>query len=724
LAETGGPFSPRIIDSLLNAVIIVDDQGRVLYANQATEQLLGWQVGPLFGEPIVDMVPERFRLTYSAAFDRLIGSNPPRASYAPHRVVMQRADGSEVPVDLGVFMVVPEVGQRLLVAVLWDVSDRIDIDRYQRVSDDLVAFLAGASGTTEAIVPELLSIVALSMDFELATAWRWDEDSERLHCDHVWRQGGQCQAMVDASTGMTVRAGEDLAGSVVRSDEPVWHLDLASIAPSERHEAIVADGLHTAFVFPIRTRERLFGVIELFTRFHRHPDQPLNTAVADVGAKLGEFIERLELESQKSELIDRLEQSQRHQEFLLRANRALAGARDFRDSVERLATVALPTLGDICLIDVVSSTGVLERLAAVHADPAHQPETDELVRYSPDPDGSHPAARAVRTGRSQWSTEMSDAFMRSTTQSDQHLTLTRTLSFESYVSVPLLTDNKPIGALTVITAGSGRQFGEEELALAESLASQVTSVIERARAFEEQSTISHLLQHSLLPDHLGELPGIRIAARYVAASEVAEVGGDFYDVVRLDDHRMALAIGDVQGHDMTAAMVMGGLRSAIRAYLLITQDPAEALRLVDRYAIEQSNARLATTCLAVIDIETRTIDVASAGHPLPYVTHEDGSATPLSVRPGRPLGVGGGEFFLERHALLRTGSLVFFTDGLIDEGRSGADGRLRTLTSLLEQDNSDDPEVVADLILKRLTVSGARDDDLAILVATWSFPPA
>jgi serine/threonine-protein kinase RsbW len=482
----------------------------------------------------------------------------------------------------------------------------------------------------------------------------------------------------------------------------------------------VADGLHTAFVFPIRTRDRLSGVIELFTKFHRHPDEPLNTAVADVGAKLGEFIERLELESLKSELIDRLEQSQRHQEFLLRANRALAGARDFRDSLERLATVALPTLGDICLIDVVSPAGGLERLAAVHADPAHQPETDELVNYSPDPDGSHPAARAVRTGQSQWSTEMGDEFMRSTTQGDQHLSLTRTLSFESYVSVPLLTDGKAIGALTVIAAGSGRQFGEEELSLAESLASQVASVIERARAFEEQSTISHLLQHSLLPDHLGQLPGIRIAARYVAASAVAEVGGDFYDVVRLDGHRMALAIGDVQGHDMTAAMVMGGLRSAIRAYLLITQDPAEVLRLVDHYATEQSHARLATTCLAVIDIEEHTIDVASAGHPLPYLAHEGSAPVPLTVPPSRPLGVGGGDFFLERHALPRAGSLVFFTDGLIDEGRSGADGRIRTLTSLLEEGHFQDPETVADSILKRLTVSGPRDDDLAILVAMWS----
>jgi serine/threonine-protein kinase RsbW len=678
-------------------------------------------VDRLFGEPVVHMVPERFRSTYLAAFDRIIGSNPPRANLTPSRVVLQRADGSEAPVDLGVFMVVPDTGPRLLVAVLWDVSDRIDIDRYQRVSDELVAFLAGAAGTTAAIVPELLSIVARSMDFELATAWRWDEDSGLLHCDYVWSETDITAATVAASTGLTVRAGEDLAGSVVRTGEPAWHVDLSLTAPSARRQAIVADGLHTAFVFPLRTRERLSGVIELFTKFPRHPDEPLNTAVADVGAKLGEFIERLELESQKSELIDRLEQSQRHQEFLLRANRALAGARDFQDSVVRLATVALPTLGDICLVDVVSPTGELERLAAVHADPAHQAETDELVRYSPDPDGSHPGARAVRTGQSQWSTEMGDEFLRSTTQSDQHLRLLRELGFESYVSVPLLTEGKAIGALTVVAAGSGRQFGQEELGLAESLASQVASVIERARAYEQQSTISHLLQHSLLPGHLGELPGVRIAARYVAASAVAEVGGDFFDVVRLDGHRMALAIGDVQGHDMTAAMVMGGLRSAIRAYLLITQDPAEVLRLVDRYAIEQSHARLATTCLAVLDIDAHTIDLASAGHPLPYLAQEGSPVVPLTVAPSRPLGVGGGDFFVERHVLPGAGSLVFFTDGLIDEGRSGADGRIRTLTSLLEQSHSEDPDAMADSILKELTVTGARDDDLAILVATWSF---
>jgi PAS domain-containing protein len=90
LADTGGSFSPRIIDSLLNAVVIVDSGGRVLYANLATEQLPGWPVVSLFGTPFIDLIPERFQSRYSAAFNRLIRTTPPRASYAPARVVMRR----------------------------------------------------------------------------------------------------------------------------------------------------------------------------------------------------------------------------------------------------------------------------------------------------------------------------------------------------------------------------------------------------------------------------------------------------------------------------------------------------------------------------------------------------------------------------------------------------------------------------------------------------------
>ena len=204
----GGSFSPRIIDSALDAVVIVDDRGVILYANRATEQLLGWRVDALFGVAFLNLVPERFRSSYSATFYSFMRSNPPQASYAPRRMMALRADGSELPVDIGTFLVVPDVGPKLLITVLWDVSDRIDMDRYQRVSDELVAFLAGASGSSTTIIPQLLSIVATNMDFELATAWRWDADAEVLHCEHVWRErDGEYEAMMSASADMSVRGG-------------------------------------------------------------------------------------------------------------------------------------------------------------------------------------------------------------------------------------------------------------------------------------------------------------------------------------------------------------------------------------------------------------------------------------------------------------------------------------------------------------------------------------
>jgi PAS domain S-box-containing protein len=722
LTDTVVTFSPPIVDALVDAVLILDDQGRVIYANPALGQLLGWPPAELFAQPFLNLVPEQWRDEYRAQFDRIFRAVPPRPSPAPRRMVLLCADGSELPVDVGTFLVAPSGdGGRLLIAVIWDVRSRIDIDRYQRVSDDLLAFLAGASGSTAVLVPQLLSIVATSMDFELAASWRWDSTRERLHCEHVWRRDeDDFPALHAASTGMVVEAGQGLAGAVVDADELVWRSDLAQATDLVRHQALVSDGLQTTFAFPIRTRDRLVGIIELFTRAQRQPDAPLIEAVADICATLGEFIERLEFETQKTELIAQLERSQRHQDFLLRANRALAGARDFRDAVERLASVALPMLGDICLIDVVSPTGQLHRLAARHADPAYQGATDELKTHSPDIEGTHPAARAVRTGKSQWSSEMDDDFLRSTTQSEDHFALTQSLKFESYVCVPLLIYGKAIGALTVVTDGTGRKFGKEELVLAESLASQVASVIERVRRFDEQSTISHLLQASLLPDHLGQLPGVSVAARYVAGSQEAEVGGDFYDAVELPGGRLALAIGDVEGHDMTAATAMGEIRSALRAYLLVTQDPGAVISMLDAFVVHQPMQRLATTCLAILDPVHRTFTLASAGHPLPYMAHPGCSAALVAAVPGPPLGIGGGVWAVSNLGLPSEGTLAFFTDGLIDEGRADALQQAEAMRALIDAHRTPESESLADSIVRVLGPSSSRGDDLALLVVRWS----
>jgi len=482
--------------------------------------------------------------------------------------------------------------------------------------------------------------------------------------------------------------------------------------------------MHTAFIFPIRTREKLVGVIELLTRTDRKPNQPLFDAVADVGAKLGEFIERLELESERKDLLAQLERSDRHQEFLLRANRALAGASGFQDAVRKLADVAVPTLGDICLIDVLDSEGALNRMAARNANPTAQPLTDQLGKHAPDLAGSHPAALAVRQRKSQWSDNMSENFMRTTTRGDDHYRLTEALGFESYLSVPLLADGEAIGALTLVSAGSGRTIGSEELWLAEDLAAQVATVIRRARTFDEQTTIARHLQRSLLPQSVDRNPRLTVAVRYVTGDRGTQVGGDFYDVIPLPKGHVALAIGDVEGHDMTAATVMGQLRSALRAYLMLNREPGVVLSLLNEFALKSESQRLATATLAVLNSATGVIELASAGHPAPLMSVGDAHATPLPLTTGPPLGVHRYTYPAVTSTLRPGARLVFYTDGLIDVGRPGAEQKLAQLALSMESHPAGECDELADkILLEQVGPDGKSFDDVALLVVEWEGPP-
>jgi len=716
--ETREMFSPRMVDNLVDAVVLIDEAGTVLYANPAVQRLLGWDVRSLFGESFSSVVPDWHRHA-APVVDGLSESDSGSPSRGPIRTTALSADGSEVPVDIAFSLVDEHQGPALMIAVIWDASNRIDIDRYQRVSEDLLAFLAGASGTAEDIVPQLLAILCSALDFEFATAWRWDPESELLHCDHAWRgEAREFEALFSASIGTTIPSGEGLPGLVVSSNEPIWHSELAKAQTLNRYHAILAGSFQTGFCFPIRTRDRLVGVIELLTRALRKPDQPLFDAVADVGAKLGEFIERLELESERNELLAELAQSDRRHDFLLRANRALAGANGLEDTVRKLAEVALPTLGDICLIDVLDADGALDRMAARHADPALQPLTDELGKHSPDLAGDHPAALAVGKGESQWSRDMNEDFLKHTTQGDDHYQLTQVLGFESYISVPLLADNEVIGALTLVTAGSGRTIRNEELVLAEELAAQVATVINRARMFDEQSTIARHLQSSLLPQSIDRSPDIAVAVRYVAGARGTQVGGDFYDVIPLANDEIALVIGDVEGHDMTAATVMGQLRSALRAYLMLDRDPGTVLSLLNEFSIRSESKRLATAAVAVLNTKSGEFLLASAGHPTPLAADDRVDAAAVRLKTGPPLGVHRHTYTATRTILQRGTRLVFYTDGLIDVGRPGAEEHFSRLARSMGSPSlgCDD---LADAILADQIDSEGSNDDIALLVVEW-----
>ena len=159
-------------------------------------------------------------------------------------------------------------------------------------------------------------------------------------------------------------------------------------------------------------------------------------------------------------------------------------------------------MADLCLIDIEDEDGQMRRMAAWHADPDKRALTEELrTSYPPDPAGAHPSIEVMRYGRSMWSADMDDDFLRSTSRDERHYEILKALDFTSYVTVPLrLRDQQVLGTVTLVSAGSGRRFSEKDLGLAEQLAEQVSSVVIRARAYDRERRISHELQRHLLPD--------------------------------------------------------------------------------------------------------------------------------------------------------------------------------------------------------------------------------
>ncbi len=415
-----------------------------------------------------------------------------------------------------------------------------------------------------------------------------------------------------------------------------------------------------------------------------------------------------------------LEQTRRSREFLLRASRVLAEARNLQETLELLATMAVPILGDLCLIDMLVEGGSLKRVVARHASPEFQPLADQLRdQFSPDPQGGHPSVQVIRTGTSMWSSDMSSEFLQQTTRDEDHLAVVRRLAFTSYMSVPLVASGRVLGSVTLVAAGSGRHFGESDLALAEELAQQVAVVIDRARVYDREHEVARTLQGSLLPDRLPELPGITVAARYLPSTEGTKVGGDWYDVIPVAPGCVGLVVGDVVGHDLTAVTVMGQLRDALRAYALIDPNPASALRQLGAFTEKFGLERTATVLFGVLELPAGTLTLASAGHLPPLVVPTTAAPWFVDLDPGPLLGVAPLDYPLCQVVLDPGDLVVFYTDGLVEDRDTGVGPGMDWLLGAA----SGAPrhaDLVCETLMQPRNAGATRGDDVAILAVQRS----
>ena len=286
-----------------------------------------------------------------------------------------------------------------------------------------------------------------------------------------------------------------------------------------------------------------------------------------------------------------------------------------------------------------------------------------------------------------------------------------------FATVPLAVGEERIGAL-MLGYGEPRSFGAAERAFLEALAGQAAHAVRRAQSFEHQKSTAETLQRALLPDLLPELPGLSMAAQYVPGA--ADVGGDWFDVVPLDDGSVLVVIGDVMGRGVAAATVMGQVRAALRAYALLDPDPVLVLTRLDRLVTSLGVPEQIVTVLAgVVAPDRDRVRLASAGHLPPVLAAPVEAARLVDVPADPPLGLAVGKRQGLTVSLPAGATLVLATDGLVESPARPAEDGLLELCALLDSVEGAGrlPQDLCAWLSVELGAPGSVDD-VAVLVVS------
>ncbi|MEU3774826.1 SpoIIE family protein phosphatase [Streptomyces sp. NPDC032472] len=293
------------------------------------------------------------------------------------------------------------------------------------------------------------------------------------------------------------------------------------------------------------------------------------------------------------------------------------------------------------------------------------------------------------------------------------------------ILAPLRGRRRVIGAAVFLRSPERPAFEQNDLLVAAQLATHTALGIDKAVLYGREAYIADELQRTMLPDSLPQPTGVRLASRYLPAAETARVGGDWYDAIPLPGSRVALVVGDVMGHSMTSAAIMGQLRTTAQTLAQLDLPPAEVLHHLDEQAQRLGSDRMATCLYAVYDPVSHRITVANAGHPPPVLLHLGGRAEVLRVPPGAPIGVGGVDFEAVELDAPAGATLLLYTDGLVESrlrdvwtGIEQLRERLATTAQLTGLDHPPPLEALCDDVLDMLG-PGDRDDDIALLAARF-----
>jgi serine phosphatase RsbU (regulator of sigma subunit) len=412
-------------------------------------------------------------------------------------------------------------------------------------------------------------------------------------------------------------------------------------------------------------------------------------------------------------------------ELLAEAGALMEDALSQRERAQHLARLAVPSLGDVSMVDMLTSEGSIERLAAQSGGSTVAGVMVRLRQDSPiDPNGPHPVAEVIRTGRTKYLDQLTDEQIDEITTRENERQTLRRYRFKSCVVLPLGARGSVLGALTLWIMRPAHAFDETAQRTAKRLADRAALALDNARLHEQQSHIATVLQHSLLPRSLPEIAGFEASSRFLAAGEAYEVGGDFYDVFRSGSRSWSAVIGDVCGKGPEAASLTALARYTVRTATSPDNTPSDVLRAL-HHSInsERSDFRFCTAALARIEAPANgtgeaQVTVALGGHPLPIILRKDGQVQSIG-EPGTILGVLPSPTVADVEDTLAVGdSLILYTDGVLDIANRAKRGDPDWFKDQVAVSTGKSAEEIAERLVQAAIERHGTElrDDIAILV--------
>ncbi len=699
LAVDGTGNLPQVLHTAPAAVALIDlDAGTVTYANGSAQELTGGRVElPLD----IDAWSEAAGLTD-------LSGRPMRDTASPLSRVAQGIPVSGEPVAIADAArkgseATEERREEAECSLLWVTGFPLSEDDDERRRLALVVFLqlSGAGAQRHLEMMRDRALVATELSFTIS-------DPARDQNPLVW-----------VNPAFTRLTGYDLDEVLGRNCRFLQGPNTDSTSISRIRSALADERPITEVLLNYRRDGTAFwNQVSISPVFDGS-----GNVVNFVGVQ-ADVTERVMVENERRAALAAAEETREQLRLLTDSTAAMTASLDAGGAARALARIVVPALADYCCVDLLDEVGLpssSHRVAVNHRDDSKTETVGTLGRWiTPTEDGDDPVDRVLAGGAPSLLPELP---VRPEGLRDEPELTARyeQLRPRSAIVVPLRARGQVLGALTLGTElPYGRRYSQRDLYLASDLAARAGLAVDNARLYAREHGAAETLQRSLLPA-VPEVPGLTVASRYLAATDGAQVGGDWYDLLPLPDGAVGVAVGDVVGHDLRAAAAMGELRGVLRSYAWEGLGPDAVIDRCNDLVHGLGMAAMATAVFGRLeraaDEEGWVLGYCNAGHPPPLLRRGDGTVELLTGNLSPLIGATREASRGCTEVRCRPADvLVLHTDGLIEGPGFDVDERTDLLArTLAAATDVEDVGALCDRVLEVLGADGLRDD--AVLLA-------